>query len=881
MKKSHLFKIMIFLIIVLSISTVTYSLVTNSMNEEKNISKLINVAGRERMLAERMNRKALEIVYLEEATREKQELQEAVGEFEVMLHSLQYGNNELKLIKLDDEEFQAHLSHVESIWELLKDDLEQIIYQNSNASILINQINSNTADLINHLEIAVQLAEEKGSQRVEGLNTEILILILLNLLVVIVLFVTWRLLSRLWQSEKRYSLFVEHSPLGILTLKENEVVFINKFALQTLGYKDEKDVLGKTLEFFVHEDDQKTVSDSLRQVQNEGKKADSMEQKWLKANGDVLYVEVISIPLQNIDEKTSITIFTDITERIISGDEAERNYRELKNLKTALDMSYIVEITDENGVIKYVNDKSLQMNKCKKEDLIGNTHQVMSSGYHSKEFYQHIWETIKSGRVWEGDVKNRAKDGSMYWLKTTIIPFINQDGKPYQYLTIRTDITQQKNVEKEIERLATKDELTNLANRRVFGLKLAEAVLAKEPFAVIYLDLDRFKYVNDTLGHAIGDLLLIDVAKRLKKIVPSTDVISRQGGDEFSILAKISDRKQLATLCQRILDDVKEPYFIENREIIITCSIGISVYPEDGSTSEQLMKNADLAMYESKSQGRASFVFYNEYMSLESERTLDLEKKLRKAVENKELELYYQPKLHLKTNTITGTEALLCWNHPQFGGDVTSSEVISLAEETSLMDELGEWVLRTACIQNKKWQDAGFSNLRIAVNVSVLQFKNKTIVPIVKKVLKETGMAAKFLELEITGSEMDYEELREQFVELTALGVHLILDKFATGDSSLKFLKDFPMIDSLKIDQTFISDNENALNNSQLMVGAIISLAKALNMKVEAVGIETKEQKENLMKKDCDYGQGNGICEPLPAEKIIHRLSMDGSRASV
>lgn len=417
-----------------------------------------------------------------------------------------------------------------------------------------------------------------------------------------------------------------------------------------------------------------------------------------------------------------------------------------------------------------------------------------------------------------------------------------------------------------IKNSATHDDLTHLTNRRKFEYELQEAIKRKDRVAVLFIDLDRFKYVNDTLGHCMGDNLIKAVAKRLIGIVEKDAIVSRQGGDEFTILVNYHDRNSIESLTKEMIDTIKQPYMIDQREILITCSIGISIYPEHGNDMETLMKNADVAMYWSKDKGKDGFSFYEPHMKEKSARIMQLELELRKAIDNKEFILYYQPKLDLKTNGISGCEALIRWNHPTMGM-VSPAEFIPLAEETGLINQIGEWVLTEACLQNRKWHEAGYTDLIMAVNMSAHQFKQPAMIEMIKRILHETNHEAKHLEIEVTESVsmLSEEVIMKQLYALKEIGVSIAIDDFGTGYSSLKYLDMLPA-DVLKIDKSFI-DEIGCINHlsSSLMTNAIISLAKSLKMKVVAEGIENIEQLHYLKLHNCEYGQGYLISKPLPA----------------
>lgn len=873
MLKSLYIKIAIFLFIILSIIITSYFLVSSSFTKEANISHVINVAGRERMLIERINKKAIQFVHMDEVAAKKA-LIVACDEFEKSLYGLMFGNDNLGLVPLANKELKTQLKHVEKHWQLSKSDINQIVSGSGDKQLAIQRINRNSDEIIHHLEGVVKLIEEKGNQSFQGLRTEKTLLNLFNLLFIIILFVTWRLHAQLSKSEKKYRLLVDHAPFGIMILNEKKMKFINKSGWLILGQSHEKDMIEKPIFSFVHPEDQPLVTARLEKVHTHKQVAHTVEARFIKTDGTTVYVEVISIPFPFMGNENILTIFHDITEQKRSETAFEKMYNQLNDIKSALEISSIVTITDDKGIIIYVNDKFCEISQYEKAELIGKTHRVINSQYHSQAFFQDLWKTIQAGRVWEGHIKNRAKDGSYYWVNALIIPFINQTGNPYQYLTIQNDISDQKNAEKEIKILATQDELTQLANRRVFARKLQQEITNEQQVSVLFLDVDRFKFINDSLGHDIGDLLLKEVANRLRGVVAKEGLVSRQGGDEFTMFIKNTNRNFLENICQRIIDEVKHPYLLEGQKIVITCSVGISTFPKDGKTVEKLLKNADIAMYQAKGRGRDNFIFYQKDMSRLPCKVMQMEQELRTAIEAEEFILHYQPKLDLRTNKIIGMEALIRWNHPEMGF-LSPGEFIPLAEETGLINSVGKWVLEQACLQNKKWHDEGFSSLIISVNISAYQFKQPNIVFTIAKIIKDSGLAPEFVELEITESISIYREqvIMEKLTALKNLGVNISIDDFGTGYSSLEYLMKFP-IDILKIDQSFISNIDgNHQQTPSIMTNAIISLAKSLNMEVVAEGIETIEQMNYLKKHQCDIGQGYFICKPLPADELEVFLS--------
>ncbi|MFB6468446.1 putative bifunctional diguanylate cyclase/phosphodiesterase [Cytobacillus sp. Hz8] len=421
---------------------------------------------------------------------------------------------------------------------------------------------------------------------------------------------------------------------------------------------------------------------------------------------------------------------------------------------------------------------------------------------------------------------------------------------------------------KDLEYFAYNDYLTGLPNRYMLNRHLSTEINQRneQELAVLSLDLDRFKMVNDTKGHGAGDELLQLVSKLLKQLVRPRDIVSRQGGDEFIILLKGSGKRESKQMGQQILNEFSNPFFLSDEELFITPSIGISLYPRDGAKADSLIKNADKAMYLAKEKGKNNFQFYTSKLDSSLEQKMVLEQALRKVIENKELVLYYQPQIELITDEIIGVEALLRWNHPDMGL-ISPLEFIPLAEETGLIIPIGKWVIETACKQTKKWHEKGFTSLHTSVNVSVRQFNDPYFVNYIIEVLSKTGLEPKYLTIEITESIMNNTKKSLNIInQLKGIGIKISIDDFGTGYSSLSVLNELP-IDYLKIDQSFIKDHETNSNKNAL-VKAIIQMGQNLNFELVAEGIENEKQINILKNYQCGFGQGYFYSPPLSVNKV-------------
>jgi diguanylate cyclase (GGDEF)-like protein len=437
-------------------------------------------------------------------------------------------------------------------------------------------------------------------------------------------------------------------------------------------------------------------------------------------------------------------------------------------------------------------------------------------------------------------------------------------------------ISKQKQAELEINQLAYFDSLTGLPNRTLFYDRLSQALFRARrdgiKIALLYFDLDRFKEVNDSFGHHIGDLLLQEVARRLQQFIRHSDSPARIGGDEFChLLTSLKKDQGAAVMADKILAAIKAPFELEGKQLFTSASIGIAIFPENGENAETLLKHADISMYAAKAQGGNCFAFFCEEMNRQAQENRHMEADLRRALDNDEFYLEYQPQFDLGLNRIVGAEALVRWNHPE-KGVIPPVQFIPPAEETGLIAPLGEWVLRTACRQNKAWQEAGYAYLRMAVNLSAYQLRQSDFVKLVDCVLQDTWLDPRWLELELTESlVMENAELsRDVLAELSKRGIHLTIDDFGTGYSSLSYLKNFT-VDRIKIDRSFVGQLPDALNDAAI-VETILAMARTLKLEVVAEGVETKEQLDFLKKHDCRVVQGFYLGCPMRAELFVKHL---------
>lgn len=528
-------------------------------------------------------------------------------------------------------------------------------------------------------------------------------------------------------------------------------------------------------------------------------------------------------------------------------------------------------ITDKNNHVISVNQAFTRITGYTDQEVKGKDPGSWTSGRQSIDFYRLMWEEINTLNYWQGEIWNRRKNGELYPAWMSISCLKDAQNKVSHYIAIFSDISQHKEAEAHIEHLAHYDPLTDLPNRVLLDTHVTQELIAakrkQSQFALLFLDLDRFKNINDSLGHPVGDQLLIEVARRLKALIREEDTVARLGGDEFNILLPDTDFKGAGRVAEKIIASFNQAIVIANNQLHISTSIGISLFPENGSDYETLHKNADTALYQAKAKGRNQYQFFTQEMQQQSLQRLKVETALRQAIRNKEFVLYYQPQVDAVSHQIMGAEALIRWQHPDWGM-VSPADFIPVAEDTGLIMPIGDWVLQEAVQQIKTWHQAGFDDLTVAVNLSMAQFHEQTLVNKVIAVLNQAQLSPRFLELELTES-MAMKNAEEAIMitqRLAKTGVQLSIDDFGTGYSSLAYLQRFAL-DKLKIDQSFTAKIINNLGTENI-VNAIISLADSLNLKTIAEGVETQEQLQLLRSKGCHQIQGYYFSKPLPAREF-------------
>lgn len=694
--------------------------------------------------------------------------------------------------------------------------------------------------------------------------------------------------KKLKESEERLAFAIMGTQDGLWDWNLlNDKVYYSPRWKSILGYEDSEianDFSG--WEKLLHPEDLKSALSNIQYFLNN--KAANYTSEFRMQHKDGHYIDILSraFAVEDVAGKVTRLVGThvDITERKLAEQALSKEkaiaYEALKSLesqKRALDEHSIVATTDVRGRITYVNEKFCAISGYSQDELLGKNHRIINSGHHPKEFFKALYHTIAAGKVWHGEICNRNKNGNLYWVDTTIVPFIGGDGKPQEYIAIRNDITERKLAEEEIKSLAFNDSLTQLPNRRLLVDRLNHALAASarsgQRGALLFMDLDHFKILNDTLGHDVGDELLKQVAARLTANVREGDTVSRLGGDEFVILLeglskeKIEATAQAKDVAEKILRALNQAYQFNNQLHHSTATIGAKLFIGHKQPCEELLKQADIAMYQSKTQGRNTIRFFDPKMQEEISNRVDLERELRIAIEQKQFELHYQTQVSSAGRPV-GAEALIRWQHPE-RGTISPFNFIPLAEETGLILPIGQWVIDSACAQLKIWEQNPLTrDLLLAVNVSAKQFFQSDFVEHVLASITRHDINPSHLKLELTESMLvdNINDIIGKMNVLSKIGIRFSLDDFGTGYSSLQYLKKLPL-NQLKIDQSFVRDITTD-SSDRAIVRTIVNMAHSLRIDVIAEGVETEEQRKFLLDNGCLHYQGYLFSKPLPIDEF-------------
>jgi diguanylate cyclase (GGDEF)-like protein/PAS domain S-box-containing protein len=534
-----------------------------------------------------------------------------------------------------------------------------------------------------------------------------------------------------------------------------------------------------------------------------------------------------------------------------------------------------IMITDAAYDIVMINRAFTEITGYAEDEVLGKNPRILASGKQTREFYESFYAELAEHGYWRGEIWNKRKDGVVFpeWVVVSVLN--DEAGRISHYVAIYMDITERKKEEERIQYLANYDMLTGLPNRYLFNDRLEHGLVLSQrhqtQLAVLFIDLDHFKNINDSLGHDVGDALLKVVAERLKGCLRRSDTLARQGGDEFvALLSDLGSENEATFVAEKIIDSLTKEVTVGEHKLLISTSIGISLYPEDGDTAVQLLRNADLAMYRAKDTGRNRLEYYQPEMNIKAVKRLQLENDLRGALALGQLQLYYQPKVNVGSGAVVGMEALLRWKHPELGF-VSPADFIPVAEESGMINEIGDWVLRQAALQQRLWQSRGLAIVPVAVNLSARQFGQKGLVERIQAILRDVGLSTEYIDLEITESMLMQGGSLELMNRLDMAGFTLSLDDFGTGYSSLSRLKLLP-VKALKIDQSFVRDIASD-ENDEIIVNATAVLAHAMEMKVIAEGVETQQQLDFIRDLHCEEYQGYLFSRPVPADEAERFLS--------
>lgn len=692
-----------------------------------------------------------------------------------------------------------------------------------------------------------------------------------------------RIEHTLKEDEDLYRNLCEMSPDAILVNLNNRIVYANQSAQRLLGSTNAEPILGRSPFDFISPEYHSLVAERIQRLLNLNNVNPLVEQRWKRIDGSAVDVEVAASPVMWDHQRAVQVLLRDITERK-QAEQALRESEERLNLalKSADLGTWHWHVTED----RLTWDDQL----CRLFGLKPGEHPSNYPGFltllHPEDRARvegDIAHTFQNDVPYETRFRVQWPDGSLHFLTTRGRLFRDCAGNPQRLSGICWDVTDKELAERRLREneahlrfLAHHDVLTSLPNRRLFQDRMQHALDKARrnglQVALIYLDLDRFKTINDSLGHTVGDRVLKEIAGRLTHQVRKADTVARLGGDEFVvILEDVQEAEKVGTVAQKILLELVREVRVEGHRLHVTASAGISLFPENGVDAEGLMKNAEVAMYRAKEQGKNMCQYFTPDMNSHARELLQLENGLRQALEEGQFVLHYQPQHDLATGELVGVEALLRWNHPE-RGMIPPADFIPLAEETGLIVPIGDWVLRTACAQSRTWRQAGLPPMRMAVNISPRQFRLANLSSRVQEILQETGLEPNALELEITEGMImnDLEAAIETMQELGKMGVSLVIDDFGTGYSSLGYLKRFP-IAGLKIDRSFVRDVISDTNDAQIAT-SVIALAHSMNLRVVAEGIETAEQLSFLQEKGCDHGQGFFFNLPCSAEEITCRI---------
>ncbi|WLI90610.1 EAL domain-containing protein [Massilia sp. R2A-15] len=664
------------------------------------------------------------------------------------------------------------------------------------------------------------------------------------------------------------SAILDNVMFGVMFVRHRRVVSANRRCEELFGYTNGQLTGGSTAMVFPSDEAFADAGQAQYAVLADGKYV-TEERQYRRRDGSMFWCLVSGYALDPLrPHEGSIWVFADVTERKLAEEKLRLSATVLEHIADG------VMVIDGAGHIVAINPAFTQITGYTESEALGQDSSLTRSGRHEVSYYKRLWEELIEHGFWRGEIWNMRKNGEEYLEWLTVSAVRDNQGVTTHYVAVFSDITKVKESQDKLDHLAHHDPLTALPNRLLFHDRLQHALLRagrdEEQLAILFIDLDRFKNVNDTLGHHVGDELLQQVARALTEQLREGDTLARLGGDEFIVLLEnVESQASAGHVAEKLVAMFEQPFMVSDYELFVTGSVGISVYPNDATDLNMLIRNADVAMYQAKARGRNGYQFYAPSMTGEGVERLRLETMLRRSIEKNEIFLNYQPQVEIDSGRLIGVEALVRWDNPELGL-VAPARFIPLAEDTGFINQLGKWVLYEACRQMIRWQEAGLYVPKIAVNLSVKQFERGSIVGMVADILKETGLAPHRLQLEVTESViMNTGDALVFINDLHAIGVGLAIDDFGTGYSSLAYLKQMP-VQTLKIDRSFIKDISTDANDEAIAI-AIIQLGKSLHLSVIAEGVETAAQAAFLLRHGCNLAQGYMYSHPEPALVVLER----------
>ncbi|TFW16520.1 EAL domain-containing protein [Massilia arenosa] len=664
------------------------------------------------------------------------------------------------------------------------------------------------------------------------------------------------------------SAILDNVMFGVMTVRHRRVVSVNRRCEELFGYAP-GEMLGRSTSIVFPSEAEYEAAGSRQYVSLGQGSYFTEERMYRKHDGRLFWCLVSGCALDPArPNEGSIWVYADITERKQAEEKLRLNATVLEQIADG------VMVIDVAGRIVAINPAFTQVTGYTEQEAIGKPFSLTRSSRNDEAFYEQLWRDLGTTGYWRGELWNVRKSGDLYLEWLTVSAVRDEHGLCTHYVAVFSDITKVKESQEKLDHMAHHDPLTQLPNRALFHDRLQHALQrsarAGQQLAVLFIDLDRFKNVNDTLGHHVGDELLKKVATALTGRLREGDTLARLGGDEFIVmLENIEGEFSAGHVAEKLMALFEQPFVVQDYELFVTASVGISMFPKDATDLNMLIRNADVAMYQAKARGRNGYQFYAPSMTGEGLERLRIEAMLRRSIDKGEIFLHYQPQVEIDSGRLIGVEALVRWQNPELGL-VPPVRFIPLAEDTGFINQLGEWVLQEACRQMKRWDDAGLNVPKIAVNLSAKQFERGSIVNMVGGVLEETGLDAARLQLEVTESViMDTGDALGFINDLHSIGVSLAIDDFGTGYSSLAYLKQLP-VQTLKIDRSFIKDISTDINDEAITI-AIIQLAKSLNLSVVAEGVETGEQADFLMRHGCNKAQGFFYSRPVLPDDLLSK----------